>query len=147
KSEPPPPPPPPPPSPEASVTELLRYTEGYYRAELDEDAKSYHVKPVSLEALAQPLAYHHDLTTPRTLDGKHGALDTPHLRLTTRVLKEWAMTPSGQGFRAEHAVLSITNKTDHYLAYHVETSVAHPERCTSQGSVAHNAIALKPGET
>ena len=75
------------------------------------------------------------------------ALETPHLKIATRVIKEWARTPSGQGFKYEHIVLSITNRTDKPVAYYVPTTVSHPENCQSQGAIEHNAIALKPGET
>ena len=74
-------------------------------------------------------------------------LDTAHLRLTTRVMKEWAQTETGQRYRYEHTVLGITNKSDKYLAYRVETAVDHPEKCMSKGALAQNAVALAPGES
>ena len=63
------------------------------------------------------------------------------------MIKEWARTPSGQGFKYEHIVLSITNRSDKPIAYYVPTTVSHAENCQSQGAIEHNAIALKPGET
>jgi hypothetical protein len=144
---PPPPPPPPPPSTAATVEGILRFTPGFYKAQLEDDAKTYGVAPISVDALAQPNAYSLDLATPRTLKDKHGVLETAHLRLATTVKKEWATTPSGQGFRYEHLILEITNKTQRPLAYHVVTAVAHPEKCRSMGAMTHDAIAIAPGET
>src|SRR5204863_254287 len=55
--EPPPPPapPPPPPSPERNITQVLRYTAGYYRAVVEEDARRYGLPAPSPEELAAPL--------------------------------------------------------------------------------------------
>jgi hypothetical protein len=147
KTPPPPPPPAPPPAPEASVTTMLRYTTGYFRALLEEDAKRFGVAPVSEEKLAQPLTYADELPSSKTMKPERDTLETAHLKLTTRVVKEWSTTPAGEGFRSEHIVLGITNRSDRPLAYRVETAVSHPERCKSKGALVHNAMALKPGET
>ena len=144
---PPPPPPPPPPTPEQSVGRILRYSPQYYAAMLQEDAKRYRVPAVEPEVLAQPLPFAVELTTPHHLKNEHDVLETPHLRLATHLAKEWASTDGGQRFRYEHIVLSITNRTERPLAYLVETRVNHPELCRDQGAIAHNALALKPGET
>jgi hypothetical protein len=141
----PPPPPPPLPSPEASVTGTLRYTTGYYKAILDEDARRFEVKPATVEELAAPLVKTVELAEPRVLKAGEG-FETAHLRFATSVVKAWAKGGSGQGFRYEHLVLSITNRTDAPLAYRVETSIDHPEKCRSQGAIGHNAIALAAGE-
>jgi hypothetical protein len=50
----------------------------------------------------------------------------------------------GQLYRADHLVLRIENRTDHYLAYRVETRVADEGRCDTKGDAPHNAIALAP---
>ena len=147
KSEPPPPPPPPPPTAEATVTGQLRYTEGFYKAQLEDDAKLYGIPKVDPQAIAQPLAYANELEAPRTLKSEHDGFETPHLKLAAHTIKEWATTGNGQGFKYEHLVLEITNRSDKPLAYRVETSVDHPEKCKTKGSIPHNSIALKPGET
>jgi hypothetical protein len=142
---PPPPPPPPPPAPEASVTGMLRYTAGFYRAILEEDSKHFGIPPVTADVLAAPLLRTDEVSSTRTL--KPGeTLETPHLKLQTQVIKEWAKGGSGQGFRFEHLVLSIVNKSGGPLAYRVETAVDQPEKCRSQGAISHNAIALAAGE-
>lgn len=147
KTEPPPPPPPPPPPAQTTVTGMLRFTEGYFRANLDDDVKRYGTAPVELAALARPLAYSEELERPQTLKADRGTLETPHLKLATHIIKEWAVTESGQRFRFEHMVLDITNKGDQPIAYRVQTSVPKQEKCRSKAHMQHNAIALKPGET
>lgn len=147
QKEPPPPPPAPPPAPAESVGRIIRYSPEYYKALTEEDAKRYKVATLDPAALAQPLTYAAELGAPRAMKVQRDTLETPHLKLVSRVIKEWARTPSGQGFKYEHIVLSITNRTDKPVAYFVPTTVNHPENCQSQGAIEHNAIALKPGET
>jgi hypothetical protein len=147
QKEPPPPPPPPPPAPAESVGRIIRYSPEYYKASTEEDAKRYKVAAIDVATLAQPLTFAAELTEPRPMKIERDQLETPHLKVTTRVRKEWARTPSGQGFKYDHIILSITNRTDKPLAYYVPTTVSHPETCQSQGAIEHNAIALKPGET
>jgi hypothetical protein len=146
KSEPPPPPPPPPPPTENTVIGVLRYTEGFYKASLDDDFKKFGLKPVPLAELTLPLAYSDELKEARKLKPDRDSLETAHLKLATHTRKEWASTADGQGFRYEHIILEITNKTDKPLAYRIDTTVDHPEKCRSKGSIPHDAIALKPGE-
>lgn len=144
---PPPPPPPPPPAPEQSVGRILRFSPEYYKALLEEDVKRYKVPAIDPAAMAQPLEWTRELSAPRALKIEKDSFETPHLRIASRVRKEWARTPSGQGFKFEHIVVSITNRTNKPLAYLMATTISHPERCQSQGAIEHNAIALEPGET
>jgi hypothetical protein len=129
------------------VIGVLRFTEGFYKASLDDDFKRYGVKAVPLAEVAQPLTYSDDLKDARKLKPDRDSLETPHLKLTTHTRKEWATTPDGQGFRYEHILLSITNKTDKPIAYRIDTTIDHVEKCRSKGSIPHNAVALRPGET
>jgi len=147
QKEPPPPPPPAPPPPAESVGRVIRFSPEYYKASLEEDAKRYKVAATDPATMAQPNAYAAELTEPRTMKLEKDAIETPHLKVTTKVIKEWARTPSGQGFRYEHIVLSITNRSDKPVAYYVPTTISHAETCQSQGAIEHNALALKPGET
>jgi hypothetical protein len=144
---PPPPPPPPPPAPQASVNRIMRYSPSYYKAVVDEDAERYGVPAITPEELAQPLSYADELAQPRAMKVKKDTLETPHLKLSTHVRNEWAATASGQRFRFEHIILTITNRSNRPLAYRVLTRVDHPEHCRSQGAMAHNAIALRGGES
>ena len=146
----PPPPPAPPPSAAPSpvlATGNLKYTEGFYKNELEQDFKTFEIKPVPLMELALPNTYADELSSARKMKLDKDVLETPHIKLTTRVEKEWAVTGSGQGFKYEHEVLEITNKTDKFLAYRVSTAVDQPEKCRTKGAMQHNAIALRPGET
>jgi hypothetical protein len=145
--KPPPPPPPPPPAPEQSVGRVLRYSEPYYKALVEDDAKRYRVAVSEPSELARPLVYANELPAPRKLKTARDLVETAHLKITTRVAREWASTASGQRFRYEHIILAISNKSQAPLAYRVETSVSHPEQCQSQGAIGHNAIAIRPGET
>jgi hypothetical protein len=147
QSEPPPPPPPPPPAASATVTGVLRYTEGYYKAIVDEGAKKLGLAAPTLAQLAQPLPYFDESAAARRMKPERDSLETPHLRLQTKVIKEWAMTPSGQGFRYEHTILTITNRSDRPLAYRVATSVPNSERCKEKGHMLQNALALRPGQS
>jgi hypothetical protein len=147
QKEPPPPPPPPPPAPQASVNRILKYSAGYYKAILDEDTKRYGIDPVTADELARPLAYAEELSSRRAMKVKKDTLETQHLKLTTSVRNEWAATGTGQRFRFEHIILTITNRSERPLAYRVMTTIDHPEHCRSQGAMAHNAIALRPGES
>jgi len=144
---PPPPPPPPPPAPEQSVGRILRYSEPYYKTLVEEDAKKYGVPVAEPSELARPLPYALELKEPRKIKVTGDKIETPHLKIASRVVKEWASTASGQRFRFEHIVLSITNRSPQAVAYRVETSLPHPEQCQSQGAIGHNALALRPGET
>jgi hypothetical protein len=145
--KPPPPPPPPPPAPQTSVNRILRYSPDYYKALLEEDAKRYGIPPITPDELSQPLPYADELAQPRAMKVTRDTLETTHLELTTHVRNEWAATSSGQRFRFEHIILTITNRTDRPLAYRVITRVDHPEHCRSQGAMQHNAIALRGGES
>jgi len=147
KTEPPPPSPPPPQVTEKLVTGVPRYTETYYRGVLDEDTRRLGLQATTPAELAAPLVYALELESERRMKPQRDTVETPHLRLTTSVLKEWASTSSGQRYRYEHLVLSITNHTDKPLAYRVDTTVDHPEKCGSKGAIAHNALAIGPGET
>jgi len=146
KSEPPPPPPPPPPTAENTVIGVLRYTEGFYKAALDDDFKRYGVAPIPLAELTHPLAYSDELKEARKLKADRDTLETAHLKLATHTRKEWATTADGQGFRYEHIILEITSKSDRPIAYRVDTTIEHPEKCRTKGSIPHNALALRPGE-
>lgn len=145
-----PPPPPPPPiaqAAEQSVNTTLKFSEGYFKATLADDAKRFQLPPPALEALAAPLVYAEELAVPRTLKADKDQVDTEHLHLATHVSKEWSMTGAAQRMRVEHIMLTITNKSARPIAYRIDTQVADGARCKNKGAIAQNALALKPGET
>ena len=138
-------PPPPPAPPQQPATVLPINTPVLYRGMLDDDAKRYGVPPTTPDEIGKPLTDRVELDAPKTL--KPGEqLDTERLHLSASVVKEWAKTEGGQGFRYDHLVLSITNKSSEALAYRVDTTVPSPEKCKSQGAVSHNGVALLAGE-
>ena len=138
-------PPPPPPPPQQPAAVLPINTPVLYRGMLDEDAKKYGVSPTTPEEIGKPLSDRVELDAPRTLK-PGGQLDTERLHLAASVVKEWAKTEGGQGFRYDHFILSITNKSSDAIAYRVDTSLLSPEKCRSQGAISHNGVALLAGE-
>lgn len=130
-----------------AVNTTLKFTPGYYRATVEEDAKRYKIRPPSNEVLAAPLPYSEELSSPRTMRPGKDQIDTPHLHLAAHVSKEWSTTGTAQSLRVEHLILSITNKSDRPIAYRVETRLPDAARCKNKAALAHNAIALRPGET
>jgi hypothetical protein len=147
KTEPPPPPVQAAPPAERSVNKTLRYTEGYFKALLDEDAKRYQLPTPTLDSIRAPLVYANELAAPRTLKAEKDQLDTPHLHITTNVSKEWAATGSAQRMRVEHMLMTITNKSARPIAYRIDTKPSNLAHCRSMGAMAQNAVALKPNET
>lgn len=138
----------PPPAPPAVATpaagaggaEPLGRAPLLFQEELRADASRFGVGEVDLEQLAAPLRRSVEIAEPRPL--RVGEIvDTPTLRLRLRVESRDAQGERG-GFRADHLILTIENRTDGPIAYRVDTRFEHPERCTSRGVLVHNAIAL-----
>jgi hypothetical protein len=130
-----------------TLNTTLKFTPGYYKATVEETAKKYKLAPPTIEAMAAPLAYSDELSAARTMKPDKDQLDTRHLHLVTHVSKEWSTTGSAQRLRVDHLLLSITNKSDRPIAYHVETVMPDTARCKNKAALAQNAVALKPGET
>jgi hypothetical protein len=130
-----------------TVNTTLKFTPGYYKATVEEDAKKLKIAAPTIEALAAPLTYSEELSSPRAMKPDKDQVDTPHLHIVTHVDKEWSQTGSAQRLRVEHMLLSITNKSDRPVAYHVETHMNDAGRCKNKAALAQNAVALKPGET
>ena len=132
-------PPTPPHAPEMAADSIGR-SPALYQEEVHADSLRFGLGEVSLDALAAPLHRTVELPEPRTLR-PGDTLETPHLRLHARTEKREAQGDRG-GFRAEHLILSIENRSDDALAYRVDTRLEHPERCSSRGVLSHNAIAI-----
>ena len=129
---------PPPPS-ETHVDPLAR-APLLFQEELRADALRLGLGEVSMEALAAPLQRSVEIAEPRLLRAGE-TVDTPHLRLRLRTESRDAQGERG-GFRADHLILVVENRTDDAIAYRVETRFEHPERCLSRGVLVHNAIAI-----
>jgi len=129
----------------ATATAALKYSATLYRAALEQDARIFAIPVTPYDEMARTFPYFDESVADRKL--KVGrSIETAHLRLTLMVRKETG-SMGGQLYRADHLVLRIENRTDHYLAYRVETHVADEGRCDTKGDAPHNAIALEPRQT
>lgn len=144
-SPPDPPPVPRPPPPIEQTTEELKYSVPIYQALVEQDAKRFGVAAPTLQQLGEVNPYFDEVRGNRPLKpGK--PIETRHLRIVLDVSKQQA-TIDGQSFRTDHFVLTITNRTDKYLAYRVATQVPATVKCTNKGDIQHNAIVLTPNRT
>jgi hypothetical protein len=139
-----PPPPPPPPAIEKTAVRHIRFTEGYYRALLEEDAKRFGVAPFDVSQMLAPANYQAEFRGAQTL-GKRPMM-TNHLKIAVRSERVRVGTTES-GFSVEHLVLRIENTSDKPIAYVVETKLTDPKGCSGKGDMGHNAIALKPHES
>ncbi len=127
----------------AADVSQLNYSAGIYRASLDRDANEVGARGISQDELTSPFA-HESVDLDKALKPGGPAIETSTLRLTARTAELEVDTGRGS-FRGEHLILRIENKTDHHLAYRVETVAG--QRCLAKGDLPHNALALAPRET
>ncbi len=127
-----------------TITETLRTSANFYKANLDEAARRFGLPPVGVDEIGQPLHDFVELDAPRTL-APGQSFETAHLTLRAEAVPEWSGS-GGRGFRSEHLVLAITNRTERPLAYRVDTAVDDPQACRNKGVIAQNAIAIGPRE-
>jgi hypothetical protein len=138
-----PPPKAPPPLPEKTALTNYRYKEGYYRALVEEDAKKAGLTGFDHLSLLRANAHSREFSGEQLLK-PGGTLETTHLRLKVTMDKIW-VGEEGQGFRTEHLILGIANRTQLPVAYVVQTTVPGGN-CSNKGVIPQNAIALLPGE-
>lgn len=137
-----PPPRKPPPVLTKTTITSYRYKVGFYRSLVEEDAKKIGLILEDTKGLWKSNAHFIEFSGNQRLT-VGGTLETNHLRLRAVNEKIW-VGEEGQGYRTEHMVLQIANKTDQYLAYRVLTEIGG--KCRGKGMIQHNAIALKPNE-
>jgi hypothetical protein len=131
--------------PEArDLSRSMTETPDGYKAIVTADARRFGVG-VTISALADPLPYHLEFEGDHRLVGKD-SLQTASLEISARVEKQWSQMGGDQGIGVDQFLLTIKNKTDHHLAYRVQTEVPDARVCRSKGVMPHNAIALKPHE-
>lgn len=138
------PPPGPPPvvaDPLASVAH--RFKEGFYRSVVEESARRLGVKPAAVRELWRVNPHFVEFTGQQRLNLR-GELETEHLRLRAVSRKIWVGDEGSEGYRTEHLLLQISNRSQRHLAYQVVTQVAG--RCSVKGVNPQNALALRPGE-
>jgi hypothetical protein len=121
----------------------LNYSQGLYRAGLEKDSSDYGAPLTTVADLSVPFVHEQNDPRAELLVGGD-PLEIGSLRLSARVGDLQINTAKGS-MTGQHLLLKIENKTDHYLAYRVETSPTAPQRCLSKGDLAHDAIALPPG--
>ncbi|MDW8280510.1 MAG: hypothetical protein RMK29_02290 [Myxococcales bacterium] len=124
----------------------IRCTPMHYQATLQQDAAAFGVPVPTLQELQQPLRGGTELRG-RRLRPQGDVVETEHLRLETSIVKLRSTLDGSQGFRADHLVLRITNKSSVPVAYRVLTTLPDVQRCGSKADLPHNAIVLRPGET
>ena len=108
-----------------------------------EDARNARVMTFNVEAMKRPFPLFKEFTGKKKLKAGQ-KMETDHLRLEVKIEK-LMVGGEGAGVTASHVILVITNKTDKYLAYRVITTP--PGKHQNKGTAAHNAIAIKPGES
>ena len=132
---------PPPAEPKPLVPD--RYSETFYQALVEKNARTAKVPNVDVEALKRPFPYYKEFSGEKTLKvGKKMETDHIRLKVTSEMIQ---IGEEGMGVKTSHIILTITNRTDKYLAYKVITTP--PGKHQNMGIGAHNAIALKPNET
>jgi hypothetical protein len=135
----------PPPPPSAMINSEQRFSVLYYKALVEQDAKSYGIAAPSYEDLQQPNPYFDELHDKRSLHIK-APIETRHLRITLEVSKQTTIIES-HSLSTDHLVLRIENLTPFFLAYRIQTSVSDKHPCMLKAELPHNAIALEPKQT
>jgi hypothetical protein len=135
----------PPPPPSAMINSDMRFSVVYYKALIEQDAKSYGIPAPPYEDLLQPNPYFDELRERHRLRIK-APLETRHLRITLEVSKQTTIIESHR-LSSDHFVLRIENRTPLYLAYRIRTAVPEKGKCRLKAEIPHNALALEPEQT
>lgn len=123
----------------SGVCAVARYDESLRRA-----AQRYGVAPATRDELSQPLVGGVELRGSKVLRGVGARLRTEHLEV--QVIRVELQDGLGHPELVPHLGLSIRNRSDRPLAYRVVTSVPDADLCETKRDLAHNALALRPGE-
>jgi hypothetical protein len=137
-----PPRPRPRPVPVAKVTAAVEADPGVYAEHLSRDSRALRVEPPATPAdMARALVFEsHDQPIALTPRGKGSSAEVLGLRLSLAV-------SAIEGTPRRQMVLTIENTTDRYLAYRIVSRPSQGTRpCHDKLDLAHNAIALAPGE-
>jgi len=139
-------PPKPKPTDVAAAFRALDYDPNVYRAAVEKDAADAGLKPPSLEELGQFLPY--DVVEPaRAVHPGGPPITSRDLAVSMRSARLPISLPNGT-FVTMHAILRVENRTDGFVAYHVDTRPSvNPRLCFEKADLPHNAIALAPRET
>lgn len=142
----PPRPPRPPPQDTMAAFRSLDWDPNIYRAGVERDAAELHLPPSAPDDLGRLFPY--EVAEPhRTLKIGGSSLETHDLTLSLSGARMQAKQNQVMVV-TRHLVLRITNRTDEYLAYRVETKPPiDPFVCHEKNDLPHNAIALAPKES
>lgn len=135
----------PPPSPASMINSEQRFSVLYYKALVEQDAKSYGVPAPAYEDLLQANPYFDELHDRQRLRLK-APIETRHLRVSLEVSKQTTIIES-HSLTTDHFVLRVENRTPLYLAYRIQTVVSDKQKCAMKAELPHNAIAIEPGQT
>jgi len=124
------------------VADLIADSE-HFKEQVTKAAKAYKVADFDYQSLKKGNVLVTEFSGDQELK-KKAPLETDHLKLQV-LTKQVEVGEEGTSLRMPHLSLSITNKTEKFLAYMVKTEV--DGECKPKGALAHNAIALKPSET
>ena len=121
----------------------LRADSEHFKGLITDAAKKHKLKNFNYQSLKKGNSLVTEFSGDQEIK-KKAPLETDHLKLQklTKVVK---VGEEGTSVGMPTIVLSVTNKTDKYLAYMVKTTVEG--ECGKKGFMSHNAIALKPQET
>jgi hypothetical protein len=135
----------PPPPPSSMINSDMRFSVVYYKALIEQDAKSYGVPAPAYDDLLESNPYFEELRDRQRLRLK-APIETRHLRVSLEVKRQTAIIESNS-LATDHLVLRIENRTPLHLAYRIQTSVPEKGKCTMKADLPHNAMALEPEQT
>jgi hypothetical protein len=135
----------PPPPPSSMINSDMRFSVLYYKALIEQDAKSYGITAPAYDDLLEPNPYFEELHVRQRLRIK-APIETRHLRITLEVSRQ-TTTIESHSLSTDHLVLRIENRTPLYLAYRIQTTVPERGKCSMKASLPHNAVALEPEQT
>jgi len=126
----------------ARVTATVEADPGVYAEHLAKDSRALRIEPpVTPADMSRALVFaSHDQPITLAPKGKHATAEVLGLKLSLAV-SDIEGTPRRQ------MVLSIQNTSDAYIAYRIASRPSQGTReCHEKLDIAHNAIALAPGE-
>lgn len=137
--------PPKPPKPEATIAGAREFSQaversaGAYAAYLERDSETFGLRLApNVRDMSRVFAHRRDEPR-RTSKPGDPPLRAAGLRLEVKVQRVAG---------GKHLVLAITNESDHFVAYRIDTRPTRGQRrCKGKRALEHNAIALAPRQT
>jgi hypothetical protein len=138
---------PPPARPERTAPPTAEDADAAKRAALETlraDAKQFDVPLEAERFLSHFPAYRSD--GPWVLPGRGGLILTRELRISTE-LRDLTTPLGGLGtYRAPHVVLIVENRTEHHVAFRVDTTPSGSSPCTPKAMLPQSTLVLGPRE-